>query len=862
MSPLTNFSEPQARVMRWLMLLLSVLLVGSLLIPGLNLPANFVPICANSGDLTCQIHRQPGIRLIWGTVVPIALLLIALSHQIWRRICPLSFVSQLGRSLGFQRTVIAKGGRLSVAKVEQKSWLGRHHLQLQWSLFISGLCLRLLVVNGSPFWLAILMIITFLAAMIVGWAFNGKAWCQYICPLGPVETVINGMRGCLGTPAHVGKSSMLTQSTCRTISSDGKELKACVGCQAPCIDIDLERSFWQTLRGKRGLAWAWYSYPGLVFGFFLLMESTLNGAGFENNQLGYLRSGAWAFDAGLPHRAWLPLIDAVPMPRILLIPLSLTLAATASVWLFRGLEWALSDRYQREKDTQHADRAIQHSRLIATFVAINGFFWFVDPLQGALGADGGQLIRSLVLIFMSIWLFRSWRRDQSTYRRESASDSLRRQLHDLPGLELALDGRSLDALSPDEVFTLVKALPAVGIQQGRVFYREVMVEMLRTGRLETASALLELQELRQTLQLEDVDHHAVIRELAEDQPDLLDHDNFQRQTDDLRREAVTEGLEDLLRITGLEVLDLPKLQPNLLERIDRLRLDCGLDDNDWQMMLKRFGPRGEFERERLNQQRNLWIEEAALEASLKQLAVIDPMLRPLKRALTLRLDDRRQLLQPRLLAAGMDALPVQVAAAGDLQATFELLWRDPDPDTAGWVLMLERERYPHQVARRLQDPREGLSNSAFLTSQRLGEADPNRDEYSVLASSSLFADLLPAGLLWVAQHGFMHSFSEGDIVMEKGAESDCLALVIDGDLQLRTLTGNDVVLGTGATVGEMGLIRNEPRAATVIAGPNGARLFILPSHTFEDLLHRSWAFNRGLLAQLAQRLAITEKPSK
>ena len=193
--------------MRWLMLLISVLLIGSLFIPALKVPAGMVPICSDSGDLICRMHRQPGIRLIWGTVVPIILLLIVLSHEIWRRICPLSFVSQLGRALGYQRTLTGKGGRTSVAKVDSKSWLARHHLQLQWSLLISGMCLRLLVVNGSPFWLGILLLTTFLAAMVVGWAFNGKAWCQYICPLGPVETVVNGMRGCLGTPAHVGKSS-------------------------------------------------------------------------------------------------------------------------------------------------------------------------------------------------------------------------------------------------------------------------------------------------------------------------------------------------------------------------------------------------------------------------------------------------------------------------------------------------------------------------------------------------------------------------------------------------------------------------------------------------------------------------------
>ncbi len=870
MSVFSRIHEKHARRLRWFMLAVSVLLFASLLTPSLTVPLSSVPAqCAESGDLACQVQRQPGVRLLWGTVIPTGLLLMVLGHEIWRRICPLSFVSQLGRALGLQRTRVGKGGKPQVLKVEPQSWLGQHHVQLQWSLLITGLTLRLLVVNGDPFWLAIMFIATFLAAIVVGWAFGGKTWCHYICPVAPVEFVVNGMRGFLDSPAHVGNRSKITQSMCRTISSDGREKSACIACQAPCIDIDSERVFWQTLRGKRGLSWAWYSYPGLVISFFLLMNATGAGSGFVNNKIGYLRSGEWAYDAGLPHRALLPLTDALPIPRLLLIPIALTAAGMLSVLLFRGLERVLRLRYKRKKVSQHAELAIQHARLLATFLAINSFFWFVDPLQGALGPNGGQIVRSFVLIVMSAWLYRSWRRDQATYRRESTSDSLRRQLVELPGLEGALDGRSLESLSPDEVFTLVKTLPVLGTQLGRKAYREVMAEMLRTGRLERAASLLELQELRNTLHLEEADHHAVLRELAEDQPDLLASDSLQLQADDLRREVAVEGLEDLLRITGLKVLDLSTSNPDLLDRLEKLRLECGLNDEDWQRMLKRFGPKGELEQERLNSHWNTWIEEAGLHASLEKLAATDPILRPLERAMAFRMEDRRLQLQPRLLAAGMKALPVQVAPSGGLNQVLDLLWQDPDPDTAGWVLMLERQRYPERVPQRLQDSRNRLEDSPFLLSQRCGDLDPDLIKYLIssqripsldlkdyprLASPALFSDLLPEGLLWVARNGYMKSFPSGALVFEKGNVSDSIALVLDGEVHLRTATANEVVLRSGETVGEMGVIRDEPRTATVLAGPTGARVFILSAVAFDDLLNRSRTFTRGLLAQLAERL--------
>ena len=110
--------------------------------------------------------------------------------------------------------------------VRPDSWLGRHHVQLQWGLLIAGLCLRLLGANSDPLWLGLWLLLTLAAALAVGWAFGRKAWCHYICPMGPVQTVLTGMRGPLGTTAHVAAPSRLTQSMCRTITPAGEERSA------------------------------------------------------------------------------------------------------------------------------------------------------------------------------------------------------------------------------------------------------------------------------------------------------------------------------------------------------------------------------------------------------------------------------------------------------------------------------------------------------------------------------------------------------------------------------------------------------------------------------------------------------------
>ncbi|MFM7634824.1 MAG: Crp/Fnr family transcriptional regulator [Cyanobacteriota bacterium] len=837
---LTGLREDQARWLRWLLIAGWLLLILSMLLPT-------VPISAN--------------RLFWGTVVPAGLLLIgAVSHELWRRLCPLAFVSQLARSLGRQRTVPGRGNRPEVVLIKPDSWLGQHHVQLQWSLLIAGLCLRLFGGNSSPTWLAVWLLLTLLAALGVGWAYGGKAWCQYFCPMAPVQTVLTGVRGPLGSTAHVATTARVTQSMCRTITPQGKEQSACVACQSPCVDIDAERAFWQTLEGKKGLAWAWYSYPGLVLGFFLLMEASGQGSSMATHPLGYLRSGAWALDPDLASRVWEPWPSFGPLPRLLLIPLLLTASAWLSVAGWRWVERALQARHERGGIASARHRAVTNTRLLSSFVAINLFFWFVDPFQGVVGDPGGQLLRSAVLVLSSVGLFRGWNRDQATYRRESASESLRRQLRELPGLEAALDGRSLEALSPGEVFTLVKALPALGQQQGRSVYQNVVEEMLRSGRLHRASALLELEELRQTLQLDDADHHDVMRLLARERPELLERDPLQLQSADLRSEAAAEAIEELLALSGLEVLPPDGLEPEPRRRLERIRSKSGLAEDDWQALLQRFGPRSELERQRLERLQAGWIREAGLAARLAELAHDDPMVQPLAQAMGQRIEGPRQGLDQRLRAAGLAPLPAAVAASGDLGEALELLWGDPDPDTAGWVLMLAHERDPQLAARLLQDRRAGLPDSPFLQRQRRGEVDPDRPEFPIIAGSHLFCDLVPEAVLWLAGQGHLRDLAPGERAMERGAPSDHLALIVRGDVRLQTPAGRTVVLRAGQAVGEMGVITGQPRSTTVEAGAAGASLFVLPASAFEELLRHSRRFGRGLLGQLAQRLVLANAP--
>ena len=852
MSLMDQWAEARARQFRWVFIICWCVLILSLLLPTLALPSGWAPNCADE-FLNCELHLQPGNRLFWGVAVPTGLLLIVLSHEIWRRICPLAFVSQLFRALGMQRTALARNGKQEVVKVKADSWLAKHHLQLQWSFLISGLCLRLLVVNSSPIGLALLLLITLAGALAVGWAYGGKAWCQYVCPMGPVQMIVTGQRGGVGQPAHVGTTSKITQSMCRTISASGREQSACVACQAPCIDIDAERQYWKQLSGKRGLSWAWYSYPGLVLMFFeLMMWGDPLGRG-SLKHVEYLRDGAWAFDTQLSQRAFQPFAAWFPLPNVLAIPLLMVVSAWLSVWLFKALESRLQSWHQHFGRGDSLERAVSQTRLIATFLAINTFFWFAAPFQGLLGSEVDQLLRLFVVAITAVVLFRSWRRTEDAYRRESTSESLRKQLKSRNDLSQVLDGRSLDELMPEEVFTLAKALPVIGRSQACLVYQGVMKDMLRVGRLDCASSLLQLAELRDVLGLKEQDHHDALQILSVEDSKLIGLDPEALQKLNLRQEAVREQLQDLMGIANLDALNITDLSIGMRKKLDHLQINSGLEADEWELLLAEFAPGSVSVEKSLSaslQRRN---QEAALLVTLNNAAQKYSLLHPLVMVMR-----RRLRALDVVLLRGLPDLDLSLpASSGTVQEALDLLWLDPDPDVAGWVVMVERAMSPDKPIRAAISGRDGLQSSSFLEEQCLVDTTLNTTTLTCLASCLLFEDLLPDRLLWLAGQVQLQAWVADSVVMKKGAPSDEILIVLEGAGYLVLKDGQAVRIGSGETIGEMGVILSRPRSETVTAASEGLRAIVIPGTVFEQLLTKSSDFSRDLLSLLAKRVQQT-----
>jgi hypothetical protein len=221
--------------------------------------------------------------------------------------------------------------------------LRRAYLSLPLALLALLLWLRLLALNGDRALLGTLLAALPVAALAINAAFGGRAWCNYLCPVGPVERLYTD-----------------------GVASDGRRAPACstcTGCKSVCPDLDQARAYQADLSSRNRML-AGYCWPGLVLGFYLYYwlragdwSAFFDGAWSEHPLSRELVLGAgWFFAPALP---------ALPAAAITLLVgagISFTLClAVERVWIRLGGE----------------PRRTRHRVLVlAGFTAFNVFYLF------------------------------------------------------------------------------------------------------------------------------------------------------------------------------------------------------------------------------------------------------------------------------------------------------------------------------------------------------------------------------------------------------------------------------------------------------------------------------------------------------
>ncbi|MCG8365094.1 MAG: hypothetical protein MJA27_17420 [Pseudanabaenales cyanobacterium] len=450
-----------------------------------------------------------GARIFWGMVVPLSILiLLVLGHEAWRRICPLSFFSQIPRALGWRHQRLVK----------EHSWLSRNHSYLQFFLLFLGLNVRLLLVNSDRLLLGFFLLFTILSAIAVGLLYGGKTWCNYFCPMAPVQSIYSEPSSLLTSVAHTAPPRSITQSMCRTVNQSGLERSACVACKSACMDIDAENSYWSKIH-QPDQKLMYYAYLGLAVGFYLyfwLYSGNWNflsaGVWNETNQLSSLLSPGFYLNG-----------SAIAIPKLVAVPLTLTLFSSVTYVLGLRIEKAYK-RYNKKFKRPLPLEQVHHQLFtLFSFAAFNALFFLgVRPTLGWLPLIVQQVLSWGAILASSLWMVKIWRRSENQYSKERDGNLLRRQLQkmaiDFPQF---LDGRSLEELNPDELYALARVLPGFSHQYRLQVYSGVLKESLGQSGVRPSKSLKVFQDLRQGLGINDVEHHQLVDQLCQDHPDLF-----------------------------------------------------------------------------------------------------------------------------------------------------------------------------------------------------------------------------------------------------------------------------------------------------------------------------------------------------
>ena len=132
------------------------------------------------------------------------------------------------------------------------------------------------------------------------------------------------------------------------------------------------------------------------------------------------------------------------------------------------------------------------------------------------------------------------------------------------------------------------------------------------------------------------------------------------------------------------------------------------------------------------------------------------------------------------------------------------------------------------------------------------------DRVLFLRKVPLFAELPPPDLQPIAAIAEEHAFTDGDTIVQQGDVGDAMHIIVDGDVSVIVDDGHGArtvaTRSTGDVVGEMALITNEPRIASLIAGDR-VRVLSIGRPQFESILRERPETALAVMRVLCRRLA-------
>jgi len=122
----------------------------------------------------------------------------------------------------------------------------------------------------------------------------------------------------------------------------------------------------------------------------------------------------------------------------------------------------------------------------------------------------------------------------------------------------------------------------------------------------------------------------------------------------------------------------------------------------------------------------------------------------------------------------------------------------------------------------------------------------------------LFSGIPAEDRLALARAATVRTYRRGDVIVRQGQPGESFFVIVRGRVAVTILSpdGREVVLNTlgeGDHFGEMALVDDAPRSASVVAQER-SELAILSREVFVDLLRSNFVLTRALLAAFSRRL--------
>ena len=124
----------------------------------------------------------------------------------------------------------------------------------------------------------------------------------------------------------------------------------------------------------------------------------------------------------------------------------------------------------------------------------------------------------------------------------------------------------------------------------------------------------------------------------------------------------------------------------------------------------------------------------------------------------------------------------------------------------------------------------------------------------------LFRGLTEEQLRRVAEISQREGYNQGEAICHQGDPGNTMYVIADGQVEIvvRDRTGESisaVYLGEGQVVGEMALVDQGPRSATVLAATDNTVIYSIPNVSFDSLFQQDTAIGFVMMRNMAQDLS-------